>query len=93
MNRGVALLDDQVFLGTVDAHLVALDARTGLVRWDVEVAEHTEGYAITVAPLALDGKIIVGIAGGEYGIRGFLDAYDPATGERLWRFWTVPGPG
>lgn len=93
VNRGVALLDDQVFLGTVDAHLVALDARTGLVRWDVEVAEHTEGYAITVAPLALDGKIIVGIAGGEYGIRGFLDAYDPATGERLWRFWTVPGPG
>lgn len=93
VNRGVALLDDQVFLGTVDAHLVALDARTGRVRWEVEVAEHTEGYAITVAPLALDGKIIVGISGGEYGIRGFLDAYDPATGERLWRFWTVPGPG
>ena len=93
VNRGVALLDDQVFLGTVDAHLVALDARTGRVRWDVEVAEHTEGYAITVAPLALDDKIIVGIAGGEYRIRGFLDAYDPITGERLWRFWTVPGPG
>jgi alcohol dehydrogenase (cytochrome c) len=93
VNRGVALLDDQVFLGTVDAHLVALDARTGRVRWEVEVAEHTEGYAITVAPLALDDKIIVGISGGEYGIRGFLDAYDPVTGERLWRFWTVPGPG
>ncbi len=93
VNRGVALLDDQVFLGTVDAHLVALDARTGQVRWEVEVAEHTEGYAITVAPLALDDKIIVGISGGEYGIRGFLDAYDPVTGERLWRFWTVPGPG
>jgi len=93
VNRGVALLDDQVFLGTVDAHLVALDARTGQVRWDIEVADHTQGYAITVAPLALDDKIIVGIAGGEYGIRGFLDAYDPVTGERLWRFWTVPGPG
>ena len=93
VNRGVALLDDQVFLGTVDAHLVALDARTGRVRWDVEVAEHTEGYSITVAPLALNDKIIVGISGGEYGIRGFLDAYDPKTGERLWRFWTVPGPG
>ena len=93
VNRGVALLDDQVFLGTVDAHLVALDARTGRVRWDVEVAEHTEGYAITLAPLALNDKIIVGISGGEYGIRGFLDAYDPKTGERLWRFWTVPGPG
>ncbi len=93
VNRGVALLDDQVFLGTVDAHLIALDAVTGRVRWDVEVADHTAGYAITVAPLALDDKIIVGIAGGEYGIRGFLDAYDPITGERLWRFWTVPGPG
>ena len=93
VNRGVALLDDQVFLGTVDAHLVALDARTGRVRWDVEVADYTKGYAITVAPLALKDKIIVGIAGGEYGIRGFLDAYDPTTGERLWRFWTVPGPG
>ncbi len=93
VNRGVALLDDQVFLGTVDAHLVALDASTGRVRWDIEVADHTAGYAITVAPLALDDKIIVGISGGEYGIRGFLDAYDPITGERLWRFWTVPGPG
>ena len=81
VNRGVALLDDQVFLGTVRCPSVALDARTGRVRWDVEVAEHTEGYAITVAPLALKDKIIVGIAGGEYGIRGFLDAYDPRTGE------------
>ena len=93
VNRGVALLDDQVFLGTVDAHLVALDARTGRVRWDVEVADYTMGHSVTVAPLALKDKIIVGIAGGEYGIRGFLDAYDPRTGERLWRFWTVPGPG
>jgi alcohol dehydrogenase (cytochrome c) len=93
VNRGVALLDDQVFIGTVDAHLVALDARTGRVRWDVEVADYELGYSVTVAPLALKDKIIVGISGGEYGIRGFLDAYDPITGERLWRFWTVPGPG
>ena len=93
VNRGVALLDDQVFLGTVDAHLVALDARTGRVRWDVEVADYAMGYSVTVAPLALEDKIIVGISGGEYGIRGFLDAYDPTTGNRLWRFWTVPGPG
>ena len=93
VNRGVALLGDQVFLGTVDAHLVALDARTGRVRWDVEVADYAMGYSVTVAPLALKDKIIVGISGGEYGIRGFLDAYDPTTGERLWRFWTVPGPG
>ena len=93
VNRGVALLDDQVILGTIDAHLVALDAATGRVRWDVKVADHHEAYSITVAPLALDGKVIVGIAGGEFGIRGFLDAYDAETGERLWRFWTVPGPG
>ena len=93
VNRGVALLDDQVFVATVDAHLVALDARTGHVRWDIEVADHTMAYSMTVAPLALKDKIIVGISGGEYGIRGFLDAYDPITGERLWRFWTVPGPG
>ena len=93
VNRGVALLDDQVFVGTVDAHLVALDARTGRVRWDIEIADYSMAYSVTVAPLALKDKIIVGIAGGEYGIRGFLDAYDPITGERLWRFWTVPGPG
>ena len=93
VNRGVALLDDQVFVGTVDAHLLALDARTGRVRWDVEVSDYTMAHSVTVAPLALKDKIIVGIAGGEYGIRGFLDAYDPKTGERLWRFWTVGGPG
>ena len=74
VNRGVAILDDQVFLGTVDAHLVALDARTGQVRWDIEVADYTMGYSVTVAPLALKDRIIVGISGGEYGIRGFLDA-------------------
>ncbi len=93
VNRGVALLDDQVILGTIDAHLVALDAATGRVRWDVEVADYRQAYSITVSPLALEDKVIVGIAGGEFGIRGFLDAYDAASGERLWRFWTVPGPG
>ena len=93
VNRGVAMLDDQVFVGTVDAHLVALDAKTGRVRWDVVVSDYKTAHAVTAAPLAIDGKIIVGIAGGEYGIRGFLDAYDPETGNRLWRFWTVPGPG
>jgi alcohol dehydrogenase (cytochrome c) len=92
VNRGVALLDDQVFVGTVDAHLVALSADTGRVRWDVEVSDYKMAHSVTVAPLALEDKIIVGIAGGEYGIRGFLDAYHPRTGERLWRFWTVPGP-
>ena len=93
VNRGLAALDDQLFLGTVDAHLVALDMRTGRVRWDVEVANYREAYSITVAPLAVKDKVIVGIAGAEYGIRGFLDAYDAKTGNRAWRFWTVPGPG
>jgi len=93
VNRGVAILDDAVYLGTLDAHLVALDARTGKLRWDVVVADYRAGYSITVAPLALKGRIIVGVSGGEYGVRGFLDAYDAKTGARLWRFWTVPGPG
>ena len=92
-NRGVALLDETVFVGTLDAHLVALDAKSGAVRWDKVIADNTTGYAITVAPLALNGKVIVGTSGGEAGIRGFLDAYDVKTGERVWRFWTIPGPG
>jgi alcohol dehydrogenase (cytochrome c) len=93
VNRGVAVLDDQLFVGTVDAHLVALDLKTGRVRWDVEVADYKIAYSITAAPLVVKDKVIVGIAGAEYGIRGFLDAYDARTGKRVWRFWTVPGPG
>ena len=93
VNRGVAVLGDRVFVGTVDAHLVALDAKTGAVLWDVAVADYQTGHSITVAPLAVKGMIICGISGGEYGIRGFLDAYDPETGKRRWRFWSVPQPG
>ncbi len=93
VNRGLAILGERLYLGTLDAHLVALDAKTGSVLWDVEVADYRTGYSITVAPMALEDKIIVGISGGEYGIRGFLDAYDAATGERMWRFYTIPGPG
>ena len=93
VNRGVAILDQTVFVGTLDARLVALDAKSGWVRWDVEVADNKTGHSITAAPLAIDGKIIVGISGGEAGIRGFIDAYHPRTGKRLWRFWTVPAPG
>lgn len=93
VNRGVAVLGDRVYVGTVDAHLVALDAKTGSVIWDVVVADPKTGYSVTVAPLAVKDKIIVGIAGGEYGIRGFLDAYDAGTGKRAWRFYTIPGPG
>ena len=92
-NRGVAILDDLLFLGTFDAHLVALDLRTGTERWDVTVGDYKVSHTITVAPLALKDKVIVGIAGGDWGIRGFLDAYEAKTGKRAWRLWTVPGPG
>jgi PQQ-dependent dehydrogenase (methanol/ethanol family) len=92
-NRGVAVLGQRVFVGTLDAALIALDARTGRPLWEVRVADTTEGYSITSPPLALKDKIIVGISGGEFATRGFIDAYDAATGKRLWRFYTVPGPG
>jgi alcohol dehydrogenase (cytochrome c) len=93
VNRGLAILDRTIFLGTVDAHLLALDAITGHLLWDVTVADYRLGYSITVAPLVVKDKVILGISGGEYGIRGFVDAYAVDSGKRAWRFWTVPGPG
>lgn len=92
-SRGVAVLGNRVFLGTLDAALIALDARTGQPLWEVQVADTMLGYSITSPPLALKDKIIVGVAGGEHGIRGFLDAYDAKTGKRLWRFNSTPNPG
>ena len=92
-NRGGALLGETFYFGTLDAHLVALDAKSGALRWKTKVAENKLGYSITAAPLAIDGKIIIGVSGGEAGIRGFLDAYDAETGERAWRSYTIPGPG
>jgi alcohol dehydrogenase (cytochrome c) len=93
VNRGVAVLGDSVFVGTLHTHLVALDSKSGSVRWDVVVENNKQGYYITSAPLAIEGKIIIGISGAETGIRGFIDTYDAKTGKRLWRRWTVPGPG
>lgn len=92
-NRGVAVLGDRIFHGTVDAHLMALDLNTGNVLWDVEVERAEAGYSITSAPLVVGDKVITGMAGGEFGVRGFLDAYDVETGELAWRYYTIPGPG
>jgi len=92
-NRGVAILGETLFMSTLDAHLVAIDARTGNLLWDVEVAEHSSGYSKTAAPMIVKDKVVTGIAGGEFGIRGFIDAYDAATGELAWRAYTIPGPG
>src|ERR1700687_3447844 len=93
VNRGVAILGNKVFLGTLDAHVIALDAKTGSVVWYVTTVDYRKGYSITLAPLAIKNVVIIGVSGGEYGIRGFIDAYDAGTGERKWRFYTVPGPG
>ena len=93
VNRGLAILGHKVFLGTLDAHLMALDAKTGNVVWDIAAADYRAGYSFTVAPLAVKNLIVIGVSGGEYGIRGFIDAYDADTGTRKWRFYTVPGPG
>lgn len=92
-NRGVAVLGGRVFMVTLDCHLIALDARSGRVLWDRRIADTLEGYTLTGAPLALDNRVIVGVSGGEMGVRGFLDAYDVKDGHQLWRFNTVPGPG
>ena len=93
VNRGFGMLGDRLFMVTPDAHLVALDAKTGTLRWDTTLADYKIGYAATAAPLVIDNKVIVGISGGDFPTRGFLDAYDPQTGARVWRFYTVPGPG
>src|SRR5581483_3369980 len=93
VNRGLAILGDTLFMGTIDAHLVAVDAKNGQLLWNTKVASPEAGYAITHAPLVVKDKVIVGTAGGEYGIRGFLAAYDIHTGKELWRFNTIPGPG
>ena len=93
VNRGFGVLGDKLFMTTLDAHLLALDMKTGAIAWDVTLEDYTRGYASTLAPLVVKGKVIVGVAGGEFGIRGFLDAYDAQTGKRAWRFHTIPGPG
>ncbi len=92
-NRGVAILSDRVYMGTLDAKLLALDAKTGKVLWSTQIADPEAGYSETMAPVAVNGKILIGTNGGEYGIRGFVKAYDANDGKLLWTFNTVPDQG
>jgi alcohol dehydrogenase (cytochrome c) len=93
VNRGLAILGDTLFMGTIDAHLIAIDAKNGKPLWNTTVAKAESGYALTHAPLVVNDKVIVGTAGGEFGIRGFIAAYDVRTGKEAWRFYTIAGPG
>ncbi|MCY3731069.1 MAG: PQQ-dependent dehydrogenase, methanol/ethanol family [Rhodospirillaceae bacterium] len=93
VNRGLAILGNTLFLATLDARLIAIDATTGQPLWQTTVANPEAGYAMTLAPLIVKDKVIIGVAGGEYGIRGFIAAYQADTGEEVWRFYTIPAPG
>ena len=93
LSRGVALGDGKVYLGQLDGTLVALDQKTGKLAWQAEVGSWREGYTITAAPLYYDGLVYTGVSGGEFSIRGRIQAYDAKTGKQVWRFHTVPGPG
>ena len=93
VNRGLAILGETLFMGTIDGHLIAIDAKSGRPVWDVALSKPELGYSFTMAPLIVKDKVIMGPAGGEYGIRGFIAAFDGKTGREIWRFNTVPGPG
>ena len=93
INRGLAIHGDTLYMGTIDGKLVALDAKTGGVVFTRQIVDTTGGYSLTHAPLVVNDKLILGSAGGEYGIRGFIVALDPKNGDEIWRFNTIPGPG
>ena len=93
ISRGFGVLGDTLYMGTIDARLVALNVNDGTVRWESPVADGSKGYSITMAPLVVKDKVIVGVSGSEYPTRGFIDAYNARTGDREWRFYTVPAPG
>jgi alcohol dehydrogenase (cytochrome c) len=93
VNRGVAIAGDAILMATLDARLLAFDRLSGKILWDTEIADYRDGFAATGAPLVVGDLAIIGVAGGEYGIRGFFDAYDVATGRRVWRHYTVPAEG
>lgn len=92
-NRGVAIEGGKLFMGTLDAKMIALDAKTGKLLWETEIADPEKGYSETMAPTVVDGKVLIGTNGGEYGIRGFVKAFDSATGKLLWTFYTIPEKG
>ncbi len=92
-NRGVAIEGGRLFMGTIDAKLVALDAKTGKLLWETQIADPEKGYSETMAPTVVDGKVIIGTNGGEYGIRGFVKAFNAADGKLLWTFYTIPDKG
>ncbi|PHP64931.1 PQQ-dependent dehydrogenase, methanol/ethanol family [Zhengella mangrovi] len=93
VNRGAALYEGKLFRTTLDANVVALDAATGKEVWKTNSIDFKTGYSMTVAPLIADGVLIVGVSGGEYGVRGYIEGYNPENGERLWRTYTIPEPG
>ena len=92
-NRGVALYDDLVLMATADCYVVALDAKSGEVVWETLIEDYESGYYMTLAPLVASGKVMVGVSGGEFGIRGFVEALDARTGEKAWKSYTIPAPG
>ena len=93
VNRGLAILGDTLFMGTLDARLVAVDAKSGQLIWNTQVAEAKGGYSITMSPNVVRDKVIIGTGGGDGPIRGYIAAFDIKTGKEVWRFYTIPGPG
>ena len=92
-NRGVAIEGGRLFMGTIDAKLVALDAKTGKMLWETQIADPEKGYSETMVPAVVDGKVLIGTNGGEYGVRGFVKAFDAKDGKLLWTFYTIPEKG
>src|SRR6516225_10610729 len=92
-SRGVALYGDKVYFPGLDANLVALDAKTGKVVWEAKVEDWKTGYYMTMAPLVVKDKILVGVAGGEFGVRGFVQAFDAESGKPAWKTYSIPAPG